>query len=199
MVLLVPLQISQCLNIEGLVTTMPKLPHLALTAAVAATLCVPSLPALAAVGADQPEAALVAAMRPSATKPMERGGDSGAAIRAYIAAGYLGKKPNARADYTDYWWLNKTAPFMGHDLVMIEEEYLSRWIGCCVSPGIGVTVRVSGNTVNLERFAKANRCSIDTNVNLREVAGLSHVALSSLPKGRYATMSCRERDIEQGQ
>lgn len=85
---------------------------------------------------------------------------------------------------------------MTHELVMIEQEYMSAWIGCCVSPGVGVTVRVDGSTANLEHFARANKCSIETDVNLSDVAKYSHVALSTLRKGRYATMSCRERDIE---
>ena len=51
-----------------------------------------------------------------------------------------------------YWWLKRSAPFMTHELVMIEQEYM--------------------------------------------MAKYSHVALSTLRKGRYATMSCRERDIE---
>ena len=62
-----------------------------------------------------------------------------------MQAGYIDNKPNLRADYTDYYLLNKPARFMGHELVMIEEEYMSRYIGCCVSPGAGLSVKVSGS------------------------------------------------------
>lgn len=152
-------------------------------------------PARAANNA-QLESALANAMRLDKTQSMKRLGDSGAAIQGYIAAGYLAKRPNARLDYSDYWWLKRSAPFLGHELVMIEQEYMSSWVGCCVSPGVGVTVRVIGNATNLEKFAQANKCSVDFNANLDDEAKFSHVELSSLRKGRYATMSCRERDIE---
>lgn len=142
------------------------------------------------------ESALTDAMRLDIDKPMDRVGDGGAAIQGYVAAGYLAKRPNTRLDYTDYWWLKKSAPFMTHELVMIEQEYMSAWVGCCVSPGVGITVRVHGSTANLEQFARANKCSVETNVNLTDLAKYSHIALSSIRKGRYATMSCRERDIQ---
>jgi hypothetical protein len=43
---------------------------------------------------------------------------------------------------------------MTHELVMIEQEYMTTWIGCCVSPGVGVTVRVNGSTANLGNVFK---------------------------------------------
>lgn len=144
----------------------------------------------------QLELALVHAMRPDTTKPMTRRGNAGAAIQGYIAAGYLANRPNARLDYSDYWWLKKEAHFMGHQLVMIEQEYMRTWVGCCVSPGVGVTVRVIGGTAGLEAFAHANRCSVDTHANPDDVASLAHVSRASLRGGRYAVMSCRERDME---
>jgi hypothetical protein len=135
-------------------------------------------------------------MRLDGTK-QHRAADSGAAIQAYIAAGYLPRKPNVRADYTDYWWLKKPAPFMGHELVMIGEQYMSRWIGCCVDPGLDVAVKIHGSTARLEQFAEQNKCSIDTNADLREFASVSKIAVTSLPVGRYAMMGCHERSIQQ--
>ena len=43
----------------------------------------------------------------------ERVGTSGKAIQAYMQAGLIDSKPNVRADYTDYYLLNKPARFMG--------------------------------------------------------------------------------------
>ncbi|MGF6609963.1 hypothetical protein OKW45_004885 [Paraburkholderia sp. WSM4175] len=139
---------------------------------------------------------LTDAMRLDGSK-QHRAADSGAAIQAYIAAGYLARKPNGGADYTDYWWLKKPAPFMGHELVMISEQYMSRWIGCCVDPGLDVAVRIHGSTVRLEQFARENKCSIDTNADLREPAKDSKIAITSLRAGRYEMLSCHERDIQQ--
>jgi hypothetical protein len=123
----------------------------------------------------------------------ERAGNSGKALQAYMREGLINKKPNRRADYTDYYLLNKLTTFMGHELLVIEEEYMTRHIGCCVSPGAGVTVKVSGSTKNLENFASKNKCAFTDNVDLQ--SELSSVGLkTSRAKGHYASLSCRERD-----
>lgn len=125
----------------------------------------------------------------------ERVGTSGKAIAAYMREGYIGKHPDQRADYTDYYLLKKPASFMGHELVLIEEEYITQYIGCCVSPGAGVTVKVRGNTQKLQAFASAQRCTLTDPVDIRHA--LNEVAIKTrLPKGHYASLSCRERDAE---
>lgn len=125
----------------------------------------------------------------------ERVGDSGKAIQAYMQQGLVNKKPNRRADYTDYYLLKKPAKFMGHDLIVIEQEYMSAYIGCCVSPGVGVTVKVVGGIKNLEEFATANGCTLTDHVNLKDE--LSRVSIkSNLPMGNFASLSCRERDAD---
>lgn len=125
----------------------------------------------------------------------ERVGTSGKAIQAYVREGYIGKRPDQRFDYTDYYLLKKPASFMGHELVFIEEEYITQYIGCCVSPGAGVTVKVRGNTQNLQAFASAQRCTLTDPVDVQHA--LSEVAIKArLPKGHYALLSCRERDAE---
>ena len=125
----------------------------------------------------------------------QRVGTSGKAIQAYMHEGYIGKHPDQRADYTDYYLLKKPASFMGHELVLIEEEYITQYIGCCVSPGAGVTVKVLGSTRKLQAFARAQRCTLRDPVDIRHE--LSEVAIKTrMPKGHYASLSCRERDAE---
>lgn len=142
--------------------------------------------------APQLEAGLIQALQ---LKPgtNERSGYSGKAIQAYKQAGLVGKKPNQRFDYTDYYLVNQGASFLGHELVLIEEEYITQYIGCCVSPGVGVTVKVHDSTKNLAAFAKAKRCTlldpVDLNHALRDVA-----IKTRFPKAQYASLSCRERD-----
>lgn len=132
------------------------------------------------------------------TAKTERVGDSGKAIQAYMRAGIVNKKPNIRADYTDYYLVNKPASFMGHDLFMIEEEYMTAYIGCCVSEGAGITVRLTGDDSALQAFAKANACSVEHNVDLKAV--LERLGLKAkLPRGKYTTLSCRERDALQNE
>jgi len=124
-----------------------------------------------------------------------RVGTSGKAIAAYMREGYIGKHPDQRADYTDYYLLKKPASFLGHELVFIEEEYITQYIGCCVSPGAGVTVKVRGSTQKLQAFARAQRCTLTDPVDIRNK--LSEVAIKTrMPKGHYASLSCRERDAE---
>jgi hypothetical protein len=123
----------------------------------------------------------------------ERAGDSGTAIQAYIAEGAVTRKPTVRADYTDYRLLKKPATFLGHELLVIEEEYMTKHIGCCVSEGAGVSVRVIGSSKNLKAFAAENKCALNEGVDLRrELAGYGMTG--KLPPGPYATLSCRERD-----
>jgi hypothetical protein len=125
----------------------------------------------------------------------QRVGTSGKAIQAYMREGYVGKHPDQRFDYTDYYLLKKPASFMGHELVLIEEEYITQYIGCCVSPGVGVTVKVRGSTRKLQAFARAQRCTLRDPVDIRHE--LNEVAIKArLPKGHYASLSCRERDAE---
>jgi hypothetical protein len=125
----------------------------------------------------------------------QRVGDSGKAIQAYMREGLVNKKPNQRADYTDYYLLLKPAKFMGHELVVIEEEYMSRYVGCCASPGAGVSVKVVGNPKNLEEFAQTNKCTFTDHINLQDE--LRSVSIkANLPQGNFASLSCRERDAD---
>lgn len=123
----------------------------------------------------------------------ERSGNSGETIQSYMKGGFVNKKPNQRADYTDYYLLKKPAMFMGHELLVIEEEYMSKYIGCCVSPGIGVTVKISGSSKSLDNFAVKNKCTLTNDVDIQ--AELKSVSVkANFPRGQYASLSCRERD-----
>jgi hypothetical protein len=124
----------------------------------------------------------------------ERVGNSGKAIQAYMRAGIVNKKPNIRVDYTDYYLVKKPISFMGHELFMIEEEYMSKYIGCCVSEGAGITVRLNGDDNALKHFAKNNACSVESKVDMP--AQLKYLGLKAkVPMGDYVTLSCRDRDV----
>ena len=118
----------------------------------------------------------------------------GSAIRAYKNQNYINKKPNNRADYTDYYLLNKPATFMGHDLKVIEEEYMSAYIGCCVSPGLGLSLKIRGSLTGLKAFAGENGCSVEENINLYQE--LTDIGIKVHPmSGHYVHLGCRERDL----
>ena len=151
----------------------------------------------AALAADYPEleAGLASAMKYDKAAE-KRVGSSGKAIQAYMKAGYVNPRPNGRADYTDYYLLNQPANFLGYPLVVIEEEYMTRYVGCCVSEGLGVTVKVTGNTAALKKFAAQNSCKVEENVD--PGADLHSFGIkNTLAKGAYASLSCRARDALQ--
>lgn len=157
-------------------------------------LLIATSPLASAQGGKAMESGLIDALRFDA-KRHERVAPSGPALQAYIRAGYLDARPSARADYTDYRLMKKPATLMGHTLVVIEEEYMTAYVGCCVSEGVGVTVRLDGSAGNLKAFAKDNACTYseidDPGAELK-----SFDIVNDLPKGKYASLSCRERDSE---
>lgn len=139
------------------------------------------------------ETMLTDALRYDAAKA-ERVSNSGKAIQAYMRAGIVNKKPNVRVDYTDYYLVKKPTNFMGHELFMIEEEYMTQYLGCCVSEGAGITVRLKGDDTVLKAFAKSNACSVESKVDMP--TQLEYLGLKAkVPTGDYTTLSCRDRDV----
>ena len=140
---------------------------------------------------DGLESGLVRAMRPNAQRD-GRLTESGEAIRPYITAGYLRLKPELREDYTDYRIVRKPAKLFGQELVVIEEEYQLKFVGCCVNEGIGAVVRVTADLAALKQFAAANGCSLNTDAEV--VERLRKLKLPA--RGAFLSISCRERDME---
>ena len=164
-----------------------------ITVAIALFLAAPSQSAIA-TNEQNLEADLVNSLRLK-KGTLERVDKSQPAIQNYIRQGYLNNKPNQRMDYTDYYILKKPTMLMGHTLVVIEEEYASKWVGCCPSPGMGVTLMTSGSTKGLEKFAHENGCKFATVDDLQNELK-SFGIKSNFPKGNYASLSCRERDVQ---
>lgn len=124
----------------------------------------------------------------------KRVGDSGKAIQSYIQKSILSKKPHTRMDYTDYWVVKKPVSFMGHELVLIEEEYMVDYIGCCVSPGLGVTLKVERELSEISDFAHKNKCTLTKDINFKRE--MNDIGLSVNTSGKYISLSCRERDLQ---
>jgi len=160
--------------------------------ALALLACAALSPAAFAADEAALEKGLTDALRYDRAKG-ERVAPSGPALQAYIQAGYLDLKPSVRADYTDYRVLKKPAPFMGQSLVLVEEEYMTQYIGCCVDEGVSAVVRVSGSTAAMEAFAKANACRFEPKYDPAEALTANRLGIG-LPPGRYAKLSCHEND-----
>lgn len=116
-------------------------------------------------------------------------------IRAYQQAAFISKKPQQRADYIDFYLLQKPASFMGHTLILLEEEYMDEYVGCCVSPGISLMLKANADTQAVQDFANKNACTFTPHADMFDrlrIFGIDH----KLAKADYAMLSCRERDAQ---
>lgn len=127
---------------------------------------------------------------------IERNGNHGKAIKAYMSKGYIDKKPTIyRADYVDYYVLEKPAYVLGHELKVIEEEYMSEYVGCCVNEGVGVVLKLSGSMQKLENFAQKNKCAIEPIDYSYYYERLGIV--NRIPEaGIFVNMSCRANNLQ---
>lgn len=117
---------------------------------------------------------------------------AGTAIRAYKAAGVLPYKAQ-RTDYTDYYVVGKPTLFMGNQLVLVMEEYQTKYVGCCVNPGAGAYVRVTGSIEPMRSFAQSNRCRLEEYAD-RKAFLAALPATAGMEAGKYAALLCQESD-----
>jgi hypothetical protein len=136
---------------------------------------------------------LLVALQP--VPDLKRQENAGAVIRKFKDEGLIPFRPQ-RIDYTDYYPLLKPQPALGQELILIEEEYMLKFVGCCVSEGAGLVLRIIGDFRPLEDFAKANQCRIEEFKSEAQLKEFTHVRFS-VPPGRYAALSCRARDETQ--
>ena len=94
---------------------------------------------------------------------------------------------------SNFYPLQKSIRVFGHDLVWLEEEYMVKFIGCCVSEGGGLLLRLNGSSSEIAEFASKNQCSLTEFDNLAQYRQNSFFKYP-LPEGRYAAVSCRVRD-----
>jgi hypothetical protein len=87
---------------------------------------------------------------------------------------------------------------LGYELIAIEEEYMTDYIGCCVSPGMGLVLKINESAEKLKKFAEENGCSVAENIAPATIEQELGVRLNLAP-GVYASLSCRERDLSQTQ
>lgn len=136
------------------------------------------------------EAELIQAMTYSKTL-QKRTKEAGDAVRALVREKILALKPDRRMDYTDYRIVNRPVNFLGHELLVVEEEYLTKYIGCCVNAGIGAILRVRGDLARLEAFSKENLCKLRKQEDV--VEDLRNIGAKDTG-GTLTAISCRERD-----
>jgi hypothetical protein len=142
--------------------------------------------------ADDITKLLIAAIEPNQTSD-GRLLDSGVPVRALIDAGYLRRKPEARIDYVDVRMMRKPFDFLGAQLLIVEEEYLVDYIGCCVDPGISLVLDVTSGGGNISKLATANSCSYSEDGDyIRRAAADAGITIGS---GRLAYLDCGTRNL----
>ena len=115
-------------------------------------------------------------------------------LKQLQAQGLIGKKPEvSRYDYNDVYKVKKPFQFLGQKVVLVSDEYMSKYVGCCVSEGWGAVFAKTGDLKPLQQYAKKHQC------NLGEIdqdtEDYYNFRFKSLPRAQYYELSCRERDL----
>lgn len=112
------------------------------------------------------------------------------------AGGFIAKKPEvSRYDYNDVFRIKKPLKFMGQSVVAVSDEYMSQYVGCCVSEGWGAVLSKTADLAALQQFAKKNQCSLGLIAN--DNTDYYTYILKRRPQAEYYELSCRERDLAQ--
>ncbi|WP_448761385.1 hypothetical protein [Acinetobacter tandoii] len=112
------------------------------------------------------------------------------------AGGFIAKKPEvSRYDNNDVFSIKKPLKFMGQSVVAVSDEYMSEYVGCCVSEGWGAVFSKTADLAALQQFAKKNECTLAARAK-DETDYYSH-SLKRRPQAEYYELSCRERDLAQ--
>jgi hypothetical protein len=120
---------------------------------------------------------------------------SGVAIEKLAKMGFLPIKPDQRADYVDYRRLRKPLNLFGHKVVVIEEEYLTQYIGCCVNPGLGLVIETNGAMGDLNAFLVPNKCHKKTGSDYDPTYSLKLAGVKPKADATYVIISCRQDDL----
>ena len=117
-------------------------------------------------------------------------------FKALKAGGFIAKKPEiSRYDYNDVFSIKKPLKFMGQSVVAVSDEYMSEYVGCCVSEGWGAVLSKTADLAALQQFAKKHQCSLQARD--KETTDYYDHSLKSRPQAEYYELSCRERDLAQ--
>lgn len=119
----------------------------------------------------------------------------GPALRTLKSNGYLSARPRIRIDYDDYYIPIRPFSVLGSRVVVVQENYLLRNVGCCADPGIGLFFEGS-NVASLNRiaeFAVANKC-IYRQGNALIIPELPPSFVRLNPGKIYALLRCSDGD-----
>lgn len=146
---------------------------------------------------DIPAKAMIKAMTIEGDVDTFRKLHSGVAIQEFMKAGIINKKPDIRIDYSDMYKVNKPYKFMGHDIVEIQEEYMTKYVGCCVDESVSVILKSNGNNKQVQDFAMTNQCKLNENYDLNADAEYIK-GLKREVGAQYIELRCRNASTKPG-
>jgi hypothetical protein len=119
----------------------------------------------------------------------------GPALRALKRDGFLGARPQTRVEYSDFYLPKRTFSVMGSKVVVVQENYLSRDIGCCADPGISLFFEGSNvaSLTQIMEFATAHKC-VYRQGNALITPELPPSFLRLKPNKTYAMLRCSDGD-----
>lgn len=127
-----------------------------------------------------------------------RGMGSGTALKDFKSLsqqGFISKKPQvSRMDYNDVYVVKKPLKMFNQLVVLLSDEYMSEYVGCCVSEGWGAIVKKEQSFQAFKRYAEKNHCAL-TPFSLKDNEHYYGFATKKLRQGEYYELSCRERDF----
>lgn len=127
-----------------------------------------------------------------------RGMGSGEMLKDFKALkqqGVISHKPQvSRVEYNDVYVVKKPLKIFNQNVVLLSDEYMSEYIGCCVSEGWGAIVKKQQSLQALQKYATQKHCELRP-FSLQENQAYYGFATKKLSKGEYYELSCRERDL----
>jgi hypothetical protein len=126
---------------------------------------------------------------------MEQRTEYGAPLRALKRDGYLATRPRIRTNYDDFYFPTRSFSVLGGKVVVVQENYLGRYVGCCADPGIGLYFEGSSKAsfIAVEDFAIANKCIyLEGNDMVTQELPTNFMRLK--PRKSYALLRCSDGD-----
>jgi hypothetical protein len=126
---------------------------------------------------------------------MEARTEYGEPLRALKRDGYLSARPQNRSNYDDFYRPLRAFRVMGAKVVVVQENYLGRYVGCCADPGIGLYFESADvATLNgIRDFATTNKC-IYLQGNALIAPELPRAFLRFKANTFYAMLRCSDGD-----
>lgn len=110
--------------------------------------------------------------------------------------GLISNKPTvSRADYNDVYQFKKPYQFLGQNFVLLFDEYMSEYAGCCVNEGWGAIFAKASDLKQIQQFAQRNQCKIEK-MDLDSKYYYGYEVKKLAKNKEYYELSCRENDVE---